>query len=114
MNEEQLTKEDVQALAAAKEAEAAEAEADEAEAEEDTTPQSEIDDGSATARAEATEKGWPVETTDGDRVLVTRKESTPAGDILVDADGNKYAAAANTAAGTVVQRLDENGRLPKE
>lgn len=73
-----------------------------------------FEDGSALARAESKEAGWPCETTDGERVLIVAKESTPSGDILIDTEGTKYAASANTAAGTVIQKLDADGRLPRE
>ena len=59
--------------------------------------QTEIEDGSHQARTEAQQNGWAVETTDGERVLVARKTSTAAGDILEDADGNKYIARPSGA-----------------
>ncbi len=66
-------------------------------------PRSEIEDGSHRARIEAQQSGWAGETTDGERILVVKKTSTAAGDILEDADGNSYIARPSSAA---VNRID--------
>lgn len=81
----------------------------------DGAPESEVLDGSAQARAESTQRGFPVETTDGERVLIISKDSLPGiGEVMLDEAGNRYAPGPATAAGTRVQRLDEDGRLPRE
>lgn len=87
--------------------ETAEVEAEETTEEETALSSVEADAArSAVTNALIDQPGFPARKADGELVLIVDKKTTPAGDILIDADGNEYTAAALTEQHTDIAAIE--------